>query len=38
MLDGYFLRQEQLYRKLWDRVRAEDRETPSDFNMDTIDP
>jgi hypothetical protein len=35
MLDGYFLRQERLYRKLWDRIRAEDQDTPSDFSMDT---
>jgi hypothetical protein len=35
MLDGYFLRQERLYRKLWDHIRAEDQDTPSDFSMDT---
>jgi hypothetical protein len=23
MLDGYFLRQERIYRKLWDHIRAE---------------
>ncbi len=35
ILDGYFLRQERLYRKLWDCVRAGDQAKPSDFNMDT---
>jgi hypothetical protein len=34
MLDGYFLRQERLYRKLWDCVRIEDQDKPTDFNMD----
>lgn len=35
-LDGYFLWEERLYRKLYDRVRAK---TPNkiDFNMDTRD-
>jgi hypothetical protein len=35
MLDGFFLRQERLYRKLWDRVRAQAQEMPTDFSMDT---
>jgi hypothetical protein len=35
MLDGFFLRQERLYRKLWDRVRAQAQDTPTDFSMDT---
>ncbi len=34
MLDGYFLRQERLYRRLWDHVRAGPQETPTDFSMD----
>lgn len=32
-LDGYYLRQEKLFRKLYDHVRTEDGET--DFSMDT---
>jgi hypothetical protein len=35
LLDGYFLRQERLYRKLWDRLRAGNQETQTDFSMDT---
>jgi hypothetical protein len=35
ILDGYFLRQEQLYRKLWDHVRAEDQNIATDFSMGT---
>jgi hypothetical protein len=35
MLDGYFLRQERLYRKLWDNIRAEVQDNPTDFCMDT---
>jgi hypothetical protein len=35
MLDGFFLRQERLYRKLWDRVCAQAQDTPTDFSMDT---
>jgi hypothetical protein len=35
LLDGYFLRQERLYRKLWDRIRTGDQEAPTDFTMDT---
>ena len=34
LLDGYFLRQERLYRKLWDQVRAQAQDQPSDFTMD----
>ncbi len=34
MLDGYFLRQEKLFRKLYDRVRRL-AETDVDFAMDT---
>ena len=34
LLDGYFLRQERLFRKLYDRVRAKD-ESEIDFSMDT---
>lgn len=32
-LDAYFLRQERLFRKLWDRARAPEAEI--DFSMDT---
>lgn len=32
-LDAYFLRQERLFRKLWDRARERDGEV--DFSMDT---
>lgn len=35
-LDGYFLWQERLYRKLYDRVRAKDPEE-IDFSLDTQD-
>lgn len=35
LLDGYFLRQERLYRKLWDRIRAGNQEGETDFSMDT---
>jgi hypothetical protein len=35
-LDGYFLRQERLFRKLYDAVRAKDGEE-SDFSMNTND-
>ena len=34
ILDGYFLRQERLFRKLYDRVRSLD-ESVVDFSMDT---
>jgi hypothetical protein len=36
ILDGYFLRQERMYRKLYDAVRAEDAKD-SDFSMDAYD-
>ena len=36
LLDGYFLRQERLYRKLYDRVRKL-QETDIDFSMNTKD-
>jgi len=35
ILDGYFLHQERLYRKLWDRLRVEEQETPTNFSMNT---
>lgn len=34
LLDGYFLRQERLFRKLYDKVRETDKDT-IDFSMDT---
>lgn len=34
LLDGYFLQQERLYRKLYDRVRQQD-ESGIDFSMST---
>ncbi|MEM8720779.1 MAG: hypothetical protein AAGE84_16035 [Cyanobacteria bacterium P01_G01_bin.39] len=34
LLDGYYLRQERLYRKLYDRVRKQ-KETEIDFSMNT---
>ena len=34
-LDGFFLRQEKLYRALWDDVRMQPAATPVDFNMNT---
>ncbi len=34
LLDGYFLRQERLFRKLYDRVRTMD-SSKIDFSMDT---
>ena len=34
ILDGYFLQQERLFRKLYDRVRAKKNED-TDFSMDT---
>lgn len=36
LLDGYFLRQERLYRKLYDRVRKQE-EAEIDFSMNTSD-
>jgi len=34
ILDGYYLRQERLFRKLYDQVRGKD-ESEIDFSMDT---
>lgn len=34
-LDAYFLRQERLFRKLYDHYRTEQITTPSDFSMNT---
>lgn len=34
ILDAYFLRQERLFRKLYDKIRTE-AATPVDFSMDT---
>lgn len=35
LLDGYFLRQERLFRKLYDHYRNQPQDTPTDFGMDT---
>ena len=35
ILDSYFLRQERLFRKLYDKYRIQDQETRTDFSMDT---
>ena len=35
ILDSYFLRQEMLFRKLYDKYRIQDQETRTDFSMDT---
>jgi len=35
ILDGYFLRQERLFRKLYDKYRVQDQESQSDFSMNT---
>lgn len=35
LLDGFFLRQERLFRKLYDKCRIQLQESPTDFNMDT---
>lgn len=35
LLDAYFLHQERLFRKLWDRLRSEARDSASDFSFDT---
>ena len=35
VLDGFFLRQERLFRKLYDRYRKQPQNTPTDFSMDT---
>ena len=34
-LDGFFLHQERLFRKLWDAKRSELQDVPTDFSMDT---
>ncbi|GHI01455.1 hypothetical protein [Neobacillus kokaensis] len=34
LLDGYFLWQERLFRKLYDAVRKQNNETAADFSMD----
>jgi hypothetical protein len=35
LLDGFFLRQERLFRKLWDKKRKENQDTATDFDMST---
>jgi len=35
LLDVFFLRQERLYRKLWDAKRMEPQVAPTDFSLDT---
>lgn len=35
LLDGFFLRQERLFRKLYDKYRVQPQESETDFNMDT---
>lgn len=35
LLDAFFLRQERLFRKLYDRYRREPLDRPTDFSMDT---
>ncbi len=35
LLDGFFLRQERLFRKLYDKYRIQPQDSPTDFNMDT---
>ncbi|MBI1747493.1 MAG: hypothetical protein HYR55_13015 [Acidobacteria bacterium] len=35
LLDGFFLRQERLFRKLYDRYRSQPQDMPTDFSMDT---
>jgi Mn-containing catalase len=34
-LDGYYLRQERLFRSLWDAQREKNQEAPTDFSMNT---
>lgn len=36
ILDAYFLRQERLFRKLYDHCRLHQPSTPSDFSMNTM--
>lgn len=35
ILDGYFLRQERLFRELFDDYRKQPQDIPTDFSMDT---
>jgi hypothetical protein len=35
LLDGFFLRQERLFRKLYDKYRIQPQDLQTDFNMDT---
>lgn len=35
MLDGFFLRQERLFRKLFDHCRSQPQDSPTDFSMNT---
>lgn len=35
MLDGFFLHQERLFRRLFDHYRAQPQDTATDFSMDT---
>lgn len=35
VIDGFFLRQERLFRKLFDRYRCQPQDIPTDFSMDT---
>jgi len=35
LLDAFFLRQEKLFRKLYDRYREQPQNMPTDFSMDT---
>ena len=35
MLDGFFLHQEKLFRRLFDHYRAQPQDTATDFSMDT---
>ncbi len=37
LLDAFFLRQEKLFRKLYDAVRAKQDTSPIDFSMETAD-
>lgn len=36
-LDGYFLRQERLFRKLYEKYRTQNQESVTDFSMNTSD-
>ncbi len=35
LIDGFFLREERLFRKLYDCYRSQPQDTPTDFSMDT---